>query len=136
MSTQTAAESPPPAVSVTQLLDSAGTIHAAVETIGHPWAMLVLTTLAQGPARYGQIKSEVVGINDRMLSLTLQRFARDGLVSRQVVTRKRSCVEYDLTPLGHRVAVALGAFLRTVLDLAPEVAKARAEQEAAVGPDA
>ncbi|WP_300682203.1 helix-turn-helix domain-containing protein [Nocardioides sp.] len=124
---------PQPAVNVAELLDGAGTVHAAVETVGHPWAMLVLTSLAAGPSRYGQLKTDVTGINDRMLSLTLQRFTRDGLVHRQVVAAKRSCVEYRLTPLGHQVALALGDFLRTVLDLAPEVARARAQAQAGSG---
>lgn len=115
-----------PQVSVTELLDSADTVHAALETVGHPWAMLVLTALTGGPARYGELKTTVVGINDRMLSLTLQRFDRDGLVTREVVAQRRSCVHYELTPLGQQVALSLGGFLRTVLDLAPEVAAARA----------
>lgn len=68
--------------------------------VGDKWSLLVIAILAHGPQRFGALKVGVVGISQRMLTLTLRTLERDGLVSRTVFPEVPPRVEYALTPLG------------------------------------
>lgn len=114
-------------VTIDDLLAGSGTVRAALETIGGVWPMTVLIALDTEPRRYGELRRAVVGINDRMLSQTLRRFVRDGLVARGVMPSRRSCVQYVLTDLGVEVRAAVAEFASVVIGLAPRVAAAREE---------
>lgn len=113
-------------ITVADICAGAGSIRAALETVGGPWPMAVLTALRPGPCRYGELKQVVEGINDRMLSQTLHRFLRDGLVATAPVASGASRQHYALTGLGEEVVAALGVFIEEVVRLAPQVAAARA----------
>ena len=68
--------------------------------IGDKWSMLVVVLLGAGPRRFNELKRAVDGISQRMLSLTLRRLERDGLVSRSVTPTMPPRVDYALTNLG------------------------------------
>ncbi len=76
--------------------------------IGDKWSMLVVVLLGPGPRRFNDLKRAVDGISQRMLSLTLRRLERDGLVSRSVTPTKPPRVDYALTELGHSLRHAVG----------------------------
>jgi DNA-binding HxlR family transcriptional regulator len=69
--------------------------------LGDKWAVLVIMSLAGGPQRFNDLKRAVVGISQRMLTLTLRSLERDGLVQRTVHPTVPPRVEYELTALGH-----------------------------------
>ncbi|MBR7508514.1 helix-turn-helix transcriptional regulator, partial [Mycobacterium tuberculosis] len=48
-------------------------------------------------------------ISQRMLTVTLRSLERDGLVSRTVKPTSPPEVTYALTPIGHSIAVPIGA---------------------------
>lgn len=73
------------------------------ETFGRvsdKWSLLVIVILAQGPQRFTALKAGAVGISQRMLTLTLRKLERDGLVERTVFAVIPPRVEYALSPLG------------------------------------
>ncbi|WP_432000706.1 winged helix-turn-helix transcriptional regulator [Streptomyces sioyaensis] len=77
----------------------------AFEVLGQKWNGLILHALAQRPARFGEIRSAVSGISDRMLSDGLHE-----LVARALVTHTRlppGPVAYTLTADGHALAPVL-----------------------------
>lgn len=75
-------------------------IRGVLDRIGDKWSLLVMITLEAGPLRYGRLKRQVVGVSQRMLTLTLRQLERDGLVSRTVYPEIPPRVEYALTELG------------------------------------
>lgn len=75
--------------------------------LGDKWTVLVFGSLTQGPQRYNQLNRLVTGISQRMLTLTLKRLERDGLISRTVTPTIPPQVEYDLTPLGQTLSSSL-----------------------------
>lgn len=77
-----------------------GFIREVLDRIGDKWTVLVIGTLRDGPRRYSELHEVVPGISQRMLTLTLQQLARDGLVSRTAYAEVPPRVEYALTPLG------------------------------------
>lgn len=113
------------ALTVDELSAGESAIRCAMESVGGIWPMMVLAALGAGPSRYGTLKDALTGINDRMLSQTLHRFVRDGLVTRDVVTTRRSCIQYELTDLGTEVRAGVSDLMTTMMVLAPQVVAAR-----------
>lgn len=75
-------------------------ISAVLARIGDKWTVLVVNFLGRGPRRFSEIRREVGGISQRMLTLTLRALERDGLVTRTVLPTNPPRVEYALTQLG------------------------------------
>jgi DNA-binding HxlR family transcriptional regulator len=71
-----------------------------LDRIADKWAVLVLGLLADGPVRFNQLRRQIRGISQKMLSQTLKSLERDGLVSRKVTPTVPVTVEYAVTPLG------------------------------------
>ena len=68
--------------------------------VGDKWSILVVMLLGRGPRRFNDIKRQVDGVSQRMLTLTLRGLERDGLVRRTVTPVIPPRVDYELTPLG------------------------------------
>ena len=75
-------------------------ISAVLARIGDKWTVLVVNFLGAGPKRFSEVRREVGGISQRMLTLTLRALQRDGLVTRTVHPTNPPRVEYALTSLG------------------------------------
>jgi DNA-binding HxlR family transcriptional regulator len=86
-------------------------IREILDMIGDKWSVLIIGTLANGPARYSTLANAIPGISPRMLTLTLKHLHRSGLIHRTVFAEVPPRVEYTLTPLGR-------SLLTTVLELA------------------
>lgn len=76
-------------------------VRGVLERIGDKWSLLVIISLERGSLRYGALKRQVVGVSQRMLTLTLRHLERDGLVVRTAYAEIPPRVEYELTALGH-----------------------------------
>ncbi|RFB80505.1 winged helix-turn-helix transcriptional regulator [Methylovirgula sp. 4M-Z18] len=72
--------------------------------IADKWTMLTLCTLAMKPIRFNELKREVEGISQKMLSQTLKKLERDGLITRQAFPTVPVTVEYAITPLGQTLS--------------------------------
>lgn len=71
------------------------------------WGALVLGRLRTEPQRFSEIRRQVEGISDRMLTQTLRALVDDGLVSRYSAGTNPPHTEYRLTPAGADVAEAV-----------------------------
>ena len=77
-------------------------IRDVLDRIGDTWSVLVTIQLRlHGPRRFGQLLRSVGGISQRMLTVTLRRLQRDGLIDRTVLDTSPPQVEYSLTKVGH-----------------------------------
>jgi len=68
------------------------------------WALLILDRLEDGPVRFNHLRRDIKGISQKVLSQTLKKLERDGLVSRAIFATVPVTVEYALTPLGRTLA--------------------------------
>lgn len=75
--------------------------------IAEKWTILVLYALAFGVKRHGELKREITGISQKMLTQTLRNLERDGLVERKAYNEMPPRVEYTLTPLGETLSELL-----------------------------
>jgi DNA-binding HxlR family transcriptional regulator len=104
-----------------------------LEHLGDKWTLLVVGMLEAGPVRYSALKDLVPGISQRMLTLTLKKLERDGLVSRESFAEIPPRVEYRLTSLGSTLLPPALAFATWALDNSPEILASRAEYDARSG---
>ena len=77
--------------------DDADFIRHILDRVGDKWSVLVVGTLEAGPVRYTELAHAIPGISQRMLTLTLQHLAEDGLVTRTSFPEVPPRVEYELT---------------------------------------
>lgn len=70
----------------------------AVEILADKWSTLVIYALSQAPRRHGELVDVVGGVSRKVLTDTLRRLQRYGLVER-LAGRSRH-IEYRLTDLG------------------------------------
>jgi DNA-binding HxlR family transcriptional regulator len=82
----------------------------AIDLISGKWVVHVVVALFPGARRQGDLRRRVGGgVSDKVLTETLRRMERDGLVSRRVVEGQPPAVFYALTPFGRALAVPLAA---------------------------
>ena len=88
--------------------------------VGDKWSVFIVGTLGYGPKRFNELRREIEGISQRMLTLTLRGLERDGLVRRTITPSIPPRVDYELTKLGQTL-------LEPVLALAKWAEKHRFE---------
>jgi len=81
----------------------------ALDLIADKWTTLLIYLLSRGKQRYGDLHRQVGGISQKMLTQTLRKLERDGLVTRHVYPEVPPRTEYELTKLGHTLIGPLGA---------------------------
>jgi DNA-binding HxlR family transcriptional regulator len=82
-------------------------IDAAMDVVGGKWKMLILWALDQHPCRFGELRREVSGITEKVLTSHLRELEADGIVHREVHDEVPPRVVYSLTPLGSSLNEAL-----------------------------
>ncbi len=83
----------------------------AARVLGDECSLLLLSQLAPGPRRFGELLGTAAG-NTRLLSDRLRRLTRAGVLDRHPVAGPPRGVAYGLTPMGMDLLPALAA-LRT-----------------------
>src|SRR5690606_36776675 len=72
--------------------------------------------LAHGGRRFSELRREIPGVSQPMLTLTLRNHERDGLVRRTVTPSVPPRVGYELTELGHSLKMPINAVSQWVMD--------------------
>ena len=83
-----------------------------LDRIGTKWTALAIRALAVADpeeVRFAQLRREMPGVSQKMLSATLRRLRSDGLVTRRVVETVPPSVYYGLTDLGRSLEAPLAA---------------------------
>ncbi|MHA7290606.1 winged helix-turn-helix transcriptional regulator [Arthrobacter sp. MDT3-24] len=75
-------------------------IRDVLDRIGDKWSVLVIVELASGVRRFRELQRAIDGISQRMLTLTVRRLERDGLLTRTVYPTVPAQVTYELTERG------------------------------------
>jgi len=110
-------------------------VREILDRVADKWSLLVIALLATRGHRFTELRSSIDGISQRMLTLTLRRLERDGLVRRTVHPVVPPRVDYDLTPLGATLIDPIEALVQWVADHTPEIVAARADYEARAARD-
>lgn len=78
-----------------------------LDQIADKWSMMVMAVLER-PLRFNEIKRRLDGVTQRVLTQTLRRLERNGMIVRQVLPTSPVGVEYSLTPLGESLREPFG----------------------------
>ncbi|MCZ2122165.1 MAG: helix-turn-helix transcriptional regulator [Anaerolineales bacterium] len=81
----------------------------ALDRIADKWTTLIIGLLENRPRRFSELKREIEGISQKMLTQTLRGLERDGLVTRTVYAQIPPRVEYELTALGQTLCEPIAA---------------------------
>ena len=117
---------PPTPVELTQTCE----IRDLLDRLADKWSLLVVELLGEGTQRFTELRHQIDGISQRMLTLTLRRLERDGLVRRTVHPVVPPRVDYDLTPLGATLLDAVEPLVAWTREHRDMIAAARAAYDA------
>ena len=88
-------------------------VNAAIEIIAGKWKPSILCELRQGARRFGDLKRDIPGISDKVLSAHLRELEADGIVSRrQFYEGAVQATEYAFTDYGRSLIPALDALAK------------------------
>ncbi len=80
-----------------------------VQIIGSKWKLLILRNLLKRPWRFNELKRNLEGISQKVLTQSLRALEADGIIQRTVYAEVPLRVEYSLTPLGQTLYPILKA---------------------------
>lgn len=75
-------------------------VDTTVSLIGSKWKLLIMRNLLARPWRFNELRKDLDGISQKVLTDSLRSMEADGLVVRTVYPEVPPRVEYALSPLG------------------------------------
>ena len=110
--------------------DSCIPVREVLSRVGDKWSVLVVVLLSEKPLRFNNLRRQIDGISQRMLTRTLRELERDGLVSRTVEPTVPPRVEYALTTLGRTLLNPVTALAVWAQENHPKIRKAQSKFDA------
>ncbi|KGF64508.1 MULTISPECIES: winged helix-turn-helix transcriptional regulator [Pseudomonas] len=106
--------------------DDDGVRREVLAHAGSRWSLGILHALGvYGTMRHAEIKRQMAGVTQRMLTKTLRSMERDGLVVRREFGEIPPRVEYELTPLGMGLLIRMSPIWTWVVENVEDFRKAR-----------
>ena len=105
-------------------------VRQILDRIADKWSLLVIALLDRRRLRFTELRREIDGVSQRMLTVTLRQLERDGLVSRTVHPVVPPRVDYELTPLGASLHETIQALVTWTESHQREIAAARSTYDA------
>ena len=84
-------------------------VATTVQLIGSKWKLLILRNLLVRPWRFNELRKDLNGISQKVLTDSLRSLEADGIIVRTVYPEVPPRVEYSLTPLGRSMKPILDA---------------------------
>lgn len=78
-------------------------VEEAMSLLGGRWRLLIVSYLLDGTKRFNELRRDIPGISQRMLTLDLRALEDAGMVLRTVFPEVPVRVEYTLTEEGQRL---------------------------------
>jgi len=98
-----------------------------LDRIADKWTALIIHVLSSGTKRHNELRRQISGISQKMLTHTLRSLENDGIVNRKIYPVVPPMVEYSLTPLGRSLIEAICRWAEKHLPEL-EAARTRAQQ--------
>ncbi|MFD3435903.1 winged helix-turn-helix transcriptional regulator [Streptomyces sp. NPDC058685] len=105
-------------------------VRQILDRVADKWSLLVIALLDRRVLRFTELRREIDGISQRMLTVTLRQLERDGLVRRTVHPVVPPRVEYELTALGGTLHTTIRSLVTWTEEHQNEIAAARADYDA------
>ncbi|MDH7499226.1 MAG: helix-turn-helix domain-containing protein [candidate division NC10 bacterium] len=106
-----------------------------LDRIADKWTVLIVGALEKKTKRFGELRREIGGVSQKVLTQTLRGLERDGIVSRMVYASVPPKVEYSLTELGRTLVRILEAIREWSEKNIEKVLKARDDYDGRARPE-
>jgi DNA-binding HxlR family transcriptional regulator len=107
------------------LFDSDCPTRVILDRIGDKWTVLVVLLLSNGPLRFTELRDGIGRVAPKVLTQTLRRLERDGLLTREVFAEVPPRVEYTLTPMGRSLISPISAVTEWAESHVPAISQAQ-----------
>jgi DNA-binding HxlR family transcriptional regulator len=104
-----------------------------LDRIGDKWTVLVVLLLSNGPLRFTELRDGIGRVAPKVLTQTLRRLERDGLLTREVFAEVPPRVEYTLTPLGRSLISPISAVADWAETHVPAISQAQRHYDLTTG---
>ena len=84
-------------------------VATTVQMIGSKWKLLIMRNLLQRPWRFNELKKDLEGISQKVLTDSLRSMESDGIITRTVYPEVPPRVEYALSELGESMRPIMNA---------------------------
>ena len=84
-------------------------VATTVQLIGSKWKLLIIRNLRSRPWRLNELRKDLEGISQKVLTDSLREMEADGIITRTVYPEVPPRVEYALSPLGETLGPILDA---------------------------
>ena len=84
-------------------------VATTVQIIGSKWKLLIMRNLLQRPWRFNELKKDLEGISQKVLTDSLRSMEADGIITRTVYPEVLPRVEYALSELGESMRPIMNA---------------------------
>lgn len=84
-------------------------VATTVQMIGSKWKLLIMRNLLQRPWRFNELKKDLEGISQKVLTDSLRSMEADGIITRTVYPEVPPRVEYALSELGESMRPIMDA---------------------------
>lgn len=84
-------------------------VATTVQLIGSKWKLLILRNLLARPWRFNELKKNLDGISQKVLTESLRSMEQDGIITRTVYPEVPPRVEYALSDLGESMRPIIAA---------------------------
>lgn len=84
-------------------------VATTVSIIGSKWKLLIMRNLLVRPWRFNELKKDLDGISQKVLTDSLRSMEEDGIITRTVYPEVPPRVEYALSELGESMRPILDA---------------------------
>jgi DNA-binding HxlR family transcriptional regulator len=86
-------------------------VATTVSLSGSKWKLLIIRNLLQRPWRFNELKKNLEGISQKVLTDSLRSMEEDGLITRTVYPEVPPRVEYALSDLGQSLKPVLDSMV-------------------------
>ncbi|GLY31868.1 HxlR family transcriptional regulator [Kineosporia sp. NBRC 101731] len=100
-----------------------------LDQIADKWSVMAMAVLEE-PRRFNEVKRRMEGITQRVLTQTLRKLERNGMIERRVLPTSPVGVEYSLTPLGRSLQEPFGVLYRWTVEHADEIRQRQQDYDA------
>ena len=84
-------------------------VATTVQMIGSKWKLLIMRNLLARPWRFNELKKDLEGISQKVLTDSLRSMEADGIITRTVYPEVPPRVEYALSELGESMRPIMDA---------------------------
>ena len=84
-------------------------VATTVQMIGSKWKLLIMRNLLARPWRFNELKKDLKGISQKVLTDSLRSMEADGIITRTVYPEVPPRVEYALSELGESMRPIMDA---------------------------